>query len=175
MCTMLLGTVPQIGVQAQILCQGTASYYSDVLHGRKMSNGNRYHRDSLTCAHKKLPFGTLLRVRNMRNNKEVVVKVTDRGPFSPRFVLDLSRAAARRLDILGRGHAPVEISLYNPGKTPLLLEEEEVQIPRLELQPRTLANCPVALWQYIENEEEPADSTETATPATTRDTTRQGG
>lgn len=69
----------------------------------------------------------------------------------------------------------MEISLYNPGKTPLLLEEEEVQIPRLELQPRTLANCPVALWQYIENEEEPADSTETATPATARDTTRQGG
>lgn len=81
MCTMLLGTVPQIGVQAQILCQGTASYYSDALHGRKMSNGNRYHRDSLTCAHRKLPFGTLLRVRNMRNDKEVVVKVTDRGPL----------------------------------------------------------------------------------------------
>lgn len=138
---------------AQILDKGNASYYSDALHGRKMSNGDRYHRDSLTCAHLKLPFGTMLKVRNLMNDKVVVVKVTDRGPFSKRFVLDLSKAAARQLGILGKGYVPVEISLYNPGKVPFLLEEPDIHIPEFDLQLRTLAEYPEPLWQQ-------ADSTE---------------
>ena len=57
---------------------GKASYYSNRLHGRRTSDGSRYHKDSLTCAHRTLPFGTLLKVTNKNNGKEVVVKVTDR-------------------------------------------------------------------------------------------------
>lgn len=116
-----------------------------------MSNGERYHRDSMTCAHLKLPFGTMLKVRNLMNDKTVVVKVTDRGPFSKRFVLDLSRAAARQLDILGRGYVPVEISLHAPGKVPFLLEEPNVHIPELDLQLRTLAEYPEPLWQQADS------------------------
>ena len=68
---------------AQRVEKGKASYYSSRLQGRRTSDGSLYHKDSLTCAHKTLPFGTLLKVTNKNNNKEVVVKVTDRGPFGP--------------------------------------------------------------------------------------------
>ena len=56
--------------------KGNASYYSDKLHGRRMANGQPYHRDSMTCAHLKFPFGTLLKVRNPINNRTVIVRVT---------------------------------------------------------------------------------------------------
>lgn len=92
--------------------KGRASYYSDKLHGNYMSNGERYHKDSMTCAHLKYPLGTLLRVRNIDNNKEVIVRVTDRGPFARRFVIDLSRAAAKELNIIRSGHCMVEITPY---------------------------------------------------------------
>lgn len=82
-CFCLVCGVTTVPAQKQLT--GKATYYSDKLHGRKMSNGERYHRDSMTCAHKKYPFGTLLKVRNPLNGKEVVVRVTDRGPFSKRM------------------------------------------------------------------------------------------
>ena len=99
---------------AQVVATGTASYYSDKLHGRRTSSGERYHRDSLTCAHRTLPFGTLLRVRNLKNDKEVVVRVTDRGPFTRRFIIDLSRAAARELDFIRAGICRVELTVIPP-------------------------------------------------------------
>lgn len=58
--------------------KGVASYYANRLHGRRMSDGTRYHRDSLTCAHRRYPLGTMLKVTNIKNGKSVVVKVTDR-------------------------------------------------------------------------------------------------
>ena len=67
--------------EAQKKSVGDATYYSHRLQGRRTSDGSLYHRDSLTCAHRTLPFGTLLKVRNTVNGREVVVKVTDRGPF----------------------------------------------------------------------------------------------
>ena len=100
--------------------RGNASYYADYLHGRTMSNGERYHRDSMTCAHLHYPLGTMLKVRNITNGREVVVKVTDRGPYSRKFVIDLSRAAARQLDIIHYGWRPVEITPFVPGKVPYI-------------------------------------------------------
>lgn len=101
---------------------GKASYYAHRLQGRKMSSGIPYHRDSLTCAHRTLPFGTLLEVRNPKNNRRVVVKVTDRGPFIKSRIIDLSYAAAKELDIVGHGVAQVEVRewLFRPF-IPLLL------------------------------------------------------
>ena len=87
---------------------GKASYYAHKFHGRKTSSGVPYHKDSLTCAHRTLPFGTLLEVVNPINKKRVVVKVTDRGPFTRNRVLDLSYAAAKELDIIRSGIAMVE-------------------------------------------------------------------
>ena len=95
-------------VQADEVLTGKASFYGNKFHGRKTSSGVPYHRDSLTCAHKTLPFGTLLKVRNLKNGREVVVKVTDRGPFVKGRIVDLSQAAARELDMLSSGVANVE-------------------------------------------------------------------
>ena len=136
---------------SQFLLKGRASYYHDALHGNKMSNGEKYHRDSMTCAHLKLPFGTMLKVKNIRNGKEVIVEVTDRGPYAKRYVLDLSRAAARELGIIGIGFAPVEISIHTPPKVPFRMEEKEEEIPEFDLQHQILAIYPEPLWQHADS------------------------
>ena len=89
---------------------GNATYYGNKFHGRRTSDGSRYHKDSLTCAHRTLPFGTLLKVRNQKNGREVVVKVTDRGPFGPGRIVDLSMAAAREIGMVQQGVVPVEVT-----------------------------------------------------------------
>lgn len=147
----LLCLACRTGIHAQLLLKGKASYYHDALHGNKMSNGEPYHRDSMTCAHLKLPFGTMLKVRNLRNNKEVIVEVTDRGPYAKKYILDLSRAAARELGIIGRGFAPVEISIYTPAKVPFRLKNEEAEIPELDIQYRIMAIYPEPLWQQADS------------------------
>lgn len=98
--------------------KGKASYYSSALEGRKTSNGEIYSGDSLTCAHRTLPFGTLLKVRNPKNNKEVIVKVNDRGPFVRGRMIDLSYAAAQKLGFVSNGIAEVEVSRYNRSGVP---------------------------------------------------------
>lgn len=90
--------------------KGGASYYADKFHGRKTSSGIPYHRDSLTCAHKTYPFGTILEVVNPKNGKKVLVEVTDRGPYSRNKIIDLSYAAAKQLDIIHQGVTTVELS-----------------------------------------------------------------
>lgn len=92
--------------------RGKASYYSRRSTGSRTASGERLHHDSLTCAHRTYPFGTLLKVTNTNNGKEVIVKVTDRGPFSRRRVIDLSYRAAKELGILARGVAMVKVEVY---------------------------------------------------------------
>lgn len=89
---------------------GDATYYGNKFHGRRTSDGSRYHKDSLTCAHRTLPFGTLLKVRNVKNGREVVVKVTDRGPFRRGGIVDLSMAAAKEIGMVAQGVARVEVT-----------------------------------------------------------------
>ena len=93
--------------------QGSATYYSPRLQGRHTTDGSRYHPDSLTCAHKTYPLGTYLLVRNPKNNEQVIVKVTDRGPFTKKLMIDLSYSAAQTLDIIRQGVATVEVSKLN--------------------------------------------------------------
>lgn len=90
---------------------GKASYYADELVGRKMANGERYRASRLTAAHRTLPFGTLVRVTNRQNGKQVKVEITDRGPFVPLRVIDLSRAAAERLNMIGAGTVMVDVEV----------------------------------------------------------------
>ena len=90
--------------------RGKASYYGKQLHGKKTSSGMPYHGDSLTCAHRTFPFGTILKVRNLRNNKEVFVKVIDRGPVVRGRIIDLSYTAAKELDFISQGSAQVEVT-----------------------------------------------------------------
>lgn len=88
-----------------------ATYYADRFHGRRTSNGEKYDKDAYTCAHRKLPFGTLVRVTNPKNGKTAVVRVNDRGPYGKRAKIDLSKAAARDLGMLSIGIIKVEMEV----------------------------------------------------------------
>ncbi len=88
---------------------GVASFYARSLQGRRTASGARYDGRRMTCAHRSHPFGTVLRVTDVETGKSVVVKVTDRGPFSEGRIVDLSWAAARKLWMIERGLARVRI------------------------------------------------------------------
>ena len=88
---------------------GLASFYARSLHGRRTASGARYDGRAMTCAHRTHAFGTVLRVTDLETGRSVVVKVIDRGPFTPGRVVDLSWAAARRLGMLDRGVARVRV------------------------------------------------------------------
>lgn len=88
--------------------RGTASYYSGVFNGRQTANGEIFDDREMTCAHKTLPFGTFLKVTNLNNDRTVIVRVNDRGPFVAGRDLDLSLRAAELLGMTRAGVAPVE-------------------------------------------------------------------
>lgn len=92
---------------------GIASYYAESLHGRKTASGERYNMRALTAAHKKLPFGTVVVVTNLKNNKSIKVRINDRGPFVKGRVIDLSTAAAKKIGLLNDGIAKVKIVVIN--------------------------------------------------------------
>jgi rare lipoprotein A len=97
---------------------GSASYYANRFHGRKTASGRPYHKDAMTAAHRTLPLGTWVRVTSVRNNRSVVVQITDRGPYYGGRIIDLSRAAATELDMLRSGTARVHLEiLQEPEKT----------------------------------------------------------
>ncbi len=92
---------------------GNASFYHDKFHGRQTSNGEYYDKDDFTAAHKTYPFNTILLVTNKKNNKSVVVRVNDRGPFKRSRVIDLSSAAARKIGMVPYGVVQVKIKVLN--------------------------------------------------------------
>ncbi len=100
--------------------QGKASWYGPRFNGRRTASGERYNMHELTAAHRTLPFGTLVRVRSLVNGKEVEVRITDRGPFSRGRVIDLSRAAAEAIGMLGLGVK--DVLLLVPESTAPLAE-----------------------------------------------------
>ena len=88
---------------------GIASWYGSQFHGRMTSSGELYNQNDLTCAHTILPFQSVVTVINMKNGKSVNVRVNDRGPFTKKRIVDLSRAAAEKLGIIGTGTAEVRV------------------------------------------------------------------
>jgi rare lipoprotein A len=90
---------------------GMASWYGPGFHGRRTASGQRFNQNALTAAHRTLPFGTLVRVTNVRNGQSVVVRINDRGPFSRGRVIDLSAGAARAIGSYASGVAPVKIDV----------------------------------------------------------------
>lgn len=99
--------------------EGYASWYGTKFHGRRTSSGEPYDMYSMSAAHRTLPLPSYLRVSNLANQRSVIVKVNDRGPFvdTSRRVIDLSYAAAVRLDMIGSGTARVRIEAVQPGDT----------------------------------------------------------
>lgn len=135
---------------------GKASYYSSGLHGRRMSNGERYNKDSLTCAHKTLPFGTRLRVTNPRNGQSVVVRVTDRGPFVRGRILDLSYAAARKLGILSQGVAYIKTEILpRVTEVPYVQEPKGIEMPEVEYGMAGVCYEFIPEWEKPKEEDRP--------------------
>ena len=102
---------------------GYASFYASSFNGKRTASGERLNNDSLTCAHRTLPFGTLVRVKNLVNDRVIIVKVNDRGPFVRGRIIDLTRRAAHMLGIIGAGTAKVSV------------EPAHLILPPLEITP----------------------------------------
>jgi rare lipoprotein A len=88
---------------------GIASWYGNPYHGRRAANGEIYDMEKMTAAHRTLPFETVVRVQNQKNRRTVDVRITDRGPFINGRIIDLSRAAARQIEMIGPGIVPVRV------------------------------------------------------------------
>ena len=101
---------------------GEASWYGGKFQGRQTANGEEFDTNMLTAAHKTLPFNTIVEVKNLENNKIVHVRINDRGPFVEGRIIDLSRAAAGKLDMVGMGVAKVVVRII---KDPAELEGNE--------------------------------------------------
>jgi len=89
--------------------RGLASWYGEPFHGRRTANGEVYDMNQISAAHKTLPLGTWVEVKNLNNHKTLVLRVNDRGPFVRGRVIDLSREAAKKMDMLRSGVAPVMV------------------------------------------------------------------
>lgn len=95
--------------------RGIASWYGKKFHGRRTSSGETYDMYAMTAAHTQLPLPTYVQVTNLKNGKQVVLKVNDRGPFHGNRIIDLSYSAAKRLDIVREGTGLVEVRALDPG------------------------------------------------------------
>ena len=94
---------------------GEASYYARMFEGRPTASGTLYREDSLTAAHRTLPMGTVVKIENLRNQKSVIVEINDRGPYAQGRIIDLSRAAAKKLKMLDEGVAEVRLEVVEPA------------------------------------------------------------
>lgn len=141
---ILLAGIAPVGAQNSKAQKhrGKASFYSKKATGARSSSGERIHHDSLTCAHRTLPFGTLLRVTNLRNGKTCVVRVNDRGPHTKGRLIDLSYGAARELGMLSQGIAMVEVERVDKLKVPYRDSEEDIEtgIPGFEFDIKDLSD-----------------------------------
>jgi len=134
---------PLLHAQTQ---RGKASFYARRATGTRTANGERLHHDSMTCAHLTLPFGTLLKVTHTGNNRSVVVRVNDRGPYARGRIIDLSWRAAKELGMLQQGIATVFIEPAGQITIPLRPQKEHFEVPefRFELDADTLK----PIWQH---------------------------
>lgn len=95
--------------------EGIASYYAQDFHGKQTSNGELFDMNALTAAHRTFPFDTMVRVTNLSNNRTVVVRVNDRGPFVDGRVIDLSLGAAKEIGLIQTGTARVKLEVLKWG------------------------------------------------------------
>jgi len=140
------------GLCAQVLQRGKASFYAKSFHGRKTASGERLHPDSLTCAHRSYPFGTMLKVYNPANGRSVIVRVTDRGPYVRGRIIDLSWSAAKELGIIAQGVATVFVQKANTFVVPFL-PTDEIEIPDLELETNDGAPALNPFWKDMKEDQ----------------------
>ena len=112
---------------------GVASYYGTKFYGRKTASGEILKKNGLTCAHPTFPFGTMLEVTNISNNKWCVVRVNDRGPFSRSRILDVSHEAAARLEMFKSGVAKVKVMVVGDNNNVIITRPETIIENSMEL------------------------------------------
>lgn len=144
---------------------GIASYYGRAWNGRKTACGEVFNTDSFTCAHRTLPFGTMLKVTNKKNGKSVVVRVTDRGPYAKGRIIDLTLAAAKKIDMVNAGVTPVEIAqVYTPSTIPTASDNDNPVLPEMQLfDPVTGNYYSMSEWQQRDQHRRDMAKAKTAT------------
>lgn len=129
--------------------KGNASWYGPDFHGKLTSNGERYNMWGMTAAHKTLPMNTIVKVTNRRNGKSTVVRINDRGPFVSTRIIDLSKAAASKINMIGTGTAPVTLEVLGfagkgkkkiPSKKQLKKSPKSIEISDFALQIASFSN-----------------------------------
>lgn len=122
MLTLALALSIPISARSGDVREGLASYYASSLDGSMTASGGRFDNDAMVAAHPTHPFGTVVRVTNLRNGRSVTVRIVDRGPArGPRkdgVIIDVSRAAAEALGFLQRGHTRVTVEVLSLGRAP---------------------------------------------------------
>ena len=124
-----------------------ASFYADKFHGRKTANGEIFNMYDFTAAHKTLPFNTILKVTNIANGKNVTVRVNDRGPFVQGREIDLSKAAAQKLDMISEGtaHVSIEILQLGSGTSDKIASTPAIEKPETKTETsNTVPKAPVS-------------------------------
>jgi len=107
---------------------GTASWYGSKFHGKRTADGEIYNMYAMTAAHKTLPFNTYVKVTNLNNHREAVVRINDRGPFVGDRIIDLSYAAAKKLGMIGTGTAPVKLVVLSSNRVNLTQNKQNENI-----------------------------------------------
>lgn len=141
--------------------RGIASWYGTKFHGRRTSSGERYDMYRMTAAHKTLPLPAYVEVINLRNGRRAVMKVNDRGPFHEGRIIDLSYAAALKLDIVGTGTGFVEVRALTPEEArrprsriedepPAASSELRSEVSATRVEPRTAPRAFIQLGAFRE-------------------------
>ncbi|MBP9095725.1 MAG: septal ring lytic transglycosylase RlpA family protein [Ignavibacteria bacterium] len=133
-------------VEPDFVQEGEASWYGPGFHGRKTASGERFNTNDMTAAHKTLPFGTVLKVTNLSNDKFVIVTINDRGPFIRGRIIDLSKAAKDAIDM--GGTTQVRLEVYTPETE---VEETPEDLTPLNLFEETLASKSKVFIEYFED------------------------
>lgn len=109
-------------ISGELIESGIASWYGPNFNGRQTANGETFNMNEYTAAHRTLPFNSILRVLNKSNNKSVIVRINDRGPFAKNRIIDLSKKAAEEINMIGPGSVPVDLILLNNSELPIDLK-----------------------------------------------------
>jgi rare lipoprotein A len=111
---------PPVERAARPVLEGDVTYYASFFHGRTSASGERFDERKLVAAHRTLPFGSVVRVTNVRNGRSVTVRIIDRGPYGKNYregtIIDVSRAAARRLRMIRDGQVPARVEILKLGE-----------------------------------------------------------
>jgi rare lipoprotein A len=136
-----VASTPTVPMPVGSVEEGLASWYGPPYHGRPAADGEIYDMEKMTAAHRTLPFQTWVRITNLRNGLAVEVRITDRGPFVEGRIIDLSKAAARQIQLLGPGVASVRLEVINAPSPALMDSPPSVSAPALVSTPSTSAQA----------------------------------